>query len=983
MSRTISTLIEVYEKLKPPVLDDFLFRQLTNIENTIVCGLMKLPNEVLSILIRYLSARDISIIAVTNTHLHRYTVSVVPGMRLELFTHQIVSLVWMLRRESFKRGDLRGGLICDEPGLGKTITCLALILRTRGTKPSLAALAFPEEKNCAVRGLRSPDSRRREVNPKLLLPSAATLIIVPETLLTHWQHQVLKITSRRASIFGSIFWDFPEKEKMLPDGKKLANYGLVVTTFRRLATEWRYGRPSCALEERQPKRLGYENGQSGTVTSPLLQVYWLRVIVDEGHVLGTLSLSDAKLMANCIVAERRWVMTGTPTPKKNEGSDLRHLMGLFKFLRDPFFNQSDVWNSSIARPMGGSNAPVGANTLLAQLRRVMIRHTKESIALPTPRRLKTLVRLFSHEAETYNTIVSFVRSNLLITEADPINPGALHKDSLLNPCNRKYAAEVINNLQLACSGGGIFDIRVQPESWRQTLESLHKWNCDETTVNLVDDFIRRATTGQHSTCAICATRFKLLLVIPCGHLLCCECFSQISTGVCGKCQKKYDIEDFQKLQPGFDLRWSWEEQVYQPTRSNFDRQHSEISHRNIWEHSFQANNPDSGSVGVLQLTSENRLLASSKANNLLMKLKNIETERLAEWNRRLDAINRRDGNIKEEVHLPIKVIVFTQYSAYLHQLEAFLLAKGVHLAKFHGKARGAALKLFREDPAVSVLLLSKDGSHGLDLSFVTHIFLLDEINDKSIEDQVISRAYRMGCSGPVLIDQIILEGTAEQLMHEISLQRFETLPQLTNDNRPLSLPKGAKLTSKNQIMRRRHANFYKDQAKMHCILQQLQFAKIPDTDPSQFNTFSVTDEAKRGEQLHFTKVCGEDPSQFDTFSVTNKTKGGDDQSQLQDKKDCMNNQGPGLDNRIFEMEIASQNRKKHIDERMQPSIRKPDHYSQESDSADFSVDRYLSPKKRKVVSVKSDDKNTNTCVGCVKCIPAPRNTVWCSYFLNL
>lgn len=30
---------------------------------------------------------------------------------------------------------VRGGLLCDEPGLGKTITVLALLLRTRGILP--------------------------------------------------------------------------------------------------------------------------------------------------------------------------------------------------------------------------------------------------------------------------------------------------------------------------------------------------------------------------------------------------------------------------------------------------------------------------------------------------------------------------------------------------------------------------------------------------------------------------------------------------------------------------------------------------------------------------------------------------------------------------------------------------------------------------------------------------------------------------------
>ena len=42
------------------------------------------------------------------------------------------------------------------------------------------------------------------------------------------------------------------------------------------------------------------------------------------------------------------------------------------------------------------------------------------------------------------------------------------------------------------------------------------------------------------------------------------------------------------------------------------------------------------------------------------------------------------------------------------------------------------------------MLLCADGSHGLDLSFVTHIFLLGRISDPAIKQQVVSRADRMG-----------------------------------------------------------------------------------------------------------------------------------------------------------------------------------------------------------------------------------------------
>ena len=61
--------------------------------------------------------------------------------------------------------------------------------------------------------------------------------------------------------------------------------------------------------------------------------------------------------------------------------------------------------------------------------------------------------------------------------------------------------------------------------------------------------------------------------------------------------------------------------------------------------------------------------------------------------------------------------------------------------------------------------LSPLGSHGLDLSMVTHIFLLSKIWDASLEAQVVSRAHRMGATGAVVVEQLIMEGTVEQQMH--------------------------------------------------------------------------------------------------------------------------------------------------------------------------------------------------------------------------
>lgn len=79
---------------------------------------------------------------------------------------------------------------------------------------------------------------------------------------------------------------------------------------------------------------------------PLLspQVHWLRVIVDEGHMLGnSLQMTNKLAMACALRADRRWLMTGTPTPG-GPSSDIAHLQPLLSFLHnEPYGTESTTW----------------------------------------------------------------------------------------------------------------------------------------------------------------------------------------------------------------------------------------------------------------------------------------------------------------------------------------------------------------------------------------------------------------------------------------------------------------------------------------------------------------------------------------------------------------------------------------------------------------------------------------------------------------
>jgi len=68
------------------------------------------------------------------------------------------------------------------------------------------------------------------------------------------------------------------------------------------------------------------------------------------------------------------------------------------------------------------------------------------------------------------------------------------------------------------------------------------------------------------------------------------------------------------------------------------------------------------------------------------------------------------------------------------------VSNGVRLVKLISSLppvqKAANLTAFSTDPAVSVLLMDSVGAVGLDLSFVSYVFLMEPIADRSLEEQV-------------------------------------------------------------------------------------------------------------------------------------------------------------------------------------------------------------------------------------------------------
>lgn len=67
------------------------------------------------------------------------------------------------------------------------------------------------------------------------------------------------------------------------------------------------------------------------------------------------------------------------------------------------------------------------------------------------------------------------------------------------------------------------------------------------------------------------------------------------------------------------------------------------------------------------------------------------------------------------------------------------------------------LMCMQRDPTVGVLLMDETGSVGLDLSFVSWVFLMEPLADLSLQAQVTARAHRMGATQAIRVETLVMK----------------------------------------------------------------------------------------------------------------------------------------------------------------------------------------------------------------------------------
>lgn len=450
-------------------------------------------------------------------------------------------------------------------GLGKTLICLTAILATKGHWPQIppesstglypvrrkvgtlmqmaasavararipwrayfqelgssgeyheACLALLED-NIGSYIEPTPETRRGhrvysepEFQPILLC--SATLVIVPPNLLMQWKTEIelhFEEESLKVLYFDSQGPPMPSVRDLLP-------YDIILMTKQRFEREMatpdvirRFSKVDthCTCL--------YDDGChcSGLYHSPLKDLHFLRIVVDEGHGFASSGAKTNALWAlQSLHVERRWVVSGTPASglfgveiglaaqeTLNEGRENEHLTNpilldirrrenaRLQELKDleklgrivvDFLNLKPWANSKTGNDpaswqkyvMPSKDGRRKARSLKAILQSLVVRHqiqdVEADIRLPPLHNVVVYLKPSWHDKLSINLFVLTLTANAVTSER-------IDEDYMFHPKNRGQLNQLITNLRQS----GFFWTGFSPEDVIETLNVCHEYLTD-------------------------------------------------------------------------------------------------------------------------------------------------------------------------------------------------------------------------------------------------------------------------------------------------------------------------------------------------------------------------------------------------------------------------------------------------------------------------------------------------------------------------
>nr|XP_020472266.1 helicase-like transcription factor isoform X2 [Monopterus albus]XP_020472267.1 helicase-like transcription factor isoform X2 [Monopterus albus] len=311
------------------------------------------------------------------------------------------------------------------------------------------------------------------------LSARTTLIICPLSVLSNWLDQFEQHVHADVKLNVYLYYGSERNRSK----KFLSSQDVVITTYNVLSSDF-----------------GNKSSLHG--------INWLRVVLDEGHIIRNPNAQMSKAVLE-LKAQRRWILSGTPIQ-----NSVKDLWMLLAFLRLKPFDVREWWNRVIQRPViQGDRA--GLQNLQILVKCITLRRTKSSmlngqllVSLPEKTVCVEQVKLSQPEREVYELARNEGRSTIgrYVAEGTVL---------------RNYAdvlAILMRLRQLCC----------HPDLLAKTSSDL---GAAVTPAELRERLIKKLkmvlASGSDEECSVCLDSVRLPVITHCAHVYCRPCIAQV------------------------------------------------------------------------------------------------------------------------------------------------------------------------------------------------------------------------------------------------------------------------------------------------------------------------------------------------------------------------------------------------------------------------------------------------------------------------
>ncbi|KAF3481346.1 uncharacterized protein GIQ15_04105 [Arthroderma uncinatum] len=731
-----------------------------------------------------------------------------------------------------------GGILAETMGFGKTLICLAVILATRGHMPSIpsehinttppvrSSTASLLEMAAATAGSHSipweshfrqlqsygmhygrciaacnknrgsysitqaPRYGRRctitkESSIRVQL-SSGTLIIVPPNLVDHWLTEISKHTE------GLKVLVLRDARDETPPAVELLKYDIV------LFSQYRFKKESGGLSASSPM----------TYYSPLRELHWLRIIVDEGHNFASArEKSSSVYMLDKLQVERRWIVSGTPSKglygievslaaennmatcseadiaegilqtRKNPENVLREELKNLDKLRSMVVDFLDLkpWSNircadqanwtKYMKPVGPDGKRRMSLSLRSTLQSLVVRHREEDV-----KREVTLPKLHNEVVYLEPTFYDKASLNLFVLQiiVNAITSERTGEDYMFHPKNGKHLTLLINNLRLA----GFWWTGFQNETIQETIR-VAKIYLEKNMFRMSDEDLVSLRQG----------------IVVGEKIMACDSWN----AMCHRHEVGIFVENFPEYAQAF---WSLDKSAEYGEPLILGISLAREAQKFVAAH-LCSSDPGEGLAGaglLARLEKYKQPGAASETSPDSKDDKNGTRVHRSKPERSNEKKTSRLKRLPSESPLKNTKVVATASAKLTYLLEkviefqesekiiifyegentAFWVAEGLEMLGVDFRIYASTLKqsqkseylsVFNEGESVRVLLMDLgQASHGLHIACASRVFIVNPIWDPNIESQAIKRAHRISQTRPVYVETLVLKDTLEDRM---------------------------------------------------------------------------------------------------------------------------------------------------------------------------------------------------------------------------